>query len=122
MERRSILQTVLAAVAMQTGTRIASSHVGRQVVFVPGGEDRFHQQMTISQCKRSGKDTNGALAIFGGSLGPRGGVPSTSIAIRMGGGTCTKANTSFRLGTESSAPGQAMPYSDPRHSSLAAPA
>src|SRR5712691_3112648 len=81
MERRSILQSVLAAAVLQNRTQTAKAQTRKEPVFVAAGEDRFHEQSRLPRCKLSGKDTNGMLSIFGsgGPLslpsGSRAGVP-----------------------------------------------
>lgn len=77
MERRSIVQSVLGAIALQHGTRTADAQTGNAAVFVQAGEDRFHEKITLVPCLLSGKDTNGALSVFGPSVrkAPPGGVP-----------------------------------------------
>jgi mannose-6-phosphate isomerase-like protein (cupin superfamily) len=76
MDRRSILESVFAAIALHNSTRIGSAQTGKQPVIVPAGEDRFQEKLTVAPCMLSGKDTNGAMSIFGPSTrtGPPGSV------------------------------------------------
>jgi mannose-6-phosphate isomerase-like protein (cupin superfamily) len=66
MDRRSIIRSVLTAVAFENHTQPAKAQIRKEVVFVPNGEDRFHEETMLPHCKLSAKDTNGALCIFGG--------------------------------------------------------
>jgi mannose-6-phosphate isomerase-like protein (cupin superfamily) len=78
MERRSILQSVLAAIILKNRTQTAMAQSGNEPVFVAAGEDRFHDPAMLPQCKLSGKDTNGAMCVFGSprnNPGYSGGVP-----------------------------------------------
>ena len=63
MERRSILQSLLAAAL--GGTHAAKAQNSKEPVFVAAGEDRFHDQTMLPQCKLSAKDTKGAMSVFG---------------------------------------------------------
>jgi mannose-6-phosphate isomerase-like protein (cupin superfamily) len=70
-----MLTSVVAALAFESSSRVAHAQPGKQALVVPAGEDRF-RAITINPCKLSGKDTNGALAIFGGKRkGLSAGVP-----------------------------------------------
>lgn len=74
MERRLVLPSLLAGLAVSSED-VASGQTKKEAIFVPAGEDRSHTTVTIAKCKLSGRDTNGALSIFGGDPHPAGGVP-----------------------------------------------
>jgi quercetin 2,3-dioxygenase len=69
MDRRSILRSVLTAAALNTRTHTANAQIRKEAVFVPNGEDRFHDETMLPHCKLSARDTNGALCILGGDHG-----------------------------------------------------
>lgn len=76
MERRTLLQSFLAANALAAAQHVPASKPKREAIFVPSGEDRSQGMVTIANCKLSGRDTGAALAVFGGD--PKhvaGGVP-----------------------------------------------
>jgi hypothetical protein len=57
---------------------MVNAQVRKEAIVVAAGEDRFlHEKWTTpAPCKLSGKDTNGAIAVFGGvHRGPGGGIP-----------------------------------------------
>jgi quercetin 2,3-dioxygenase len=54
------------AMAVAGGCTQAAPPANTQLVFVAGGEDRFHDETMFPRCKLSGKDTNGALCVLGG--------------------------------------------------------
>lgn len=65
MERRSLLQSLLAAAALEGGADAAKAQSSKEAVFVAAGEDRFHDAAMLPHCKLSAKDTNGAMCVFG---------------------------------------------------------
>src|SRR5690349_12712155 len=78
MERRFMLRSVLAASAFGGRTHVANAQVRKEAIVVTAGEDRFLQEKwtTPAPCKLSGRDTNGAMAVFGGvRRGPGGRIP-----------------------------------------------
>jgi quercetin 2,3-dioxygenase len=76
MERRAFLQALAAAgAAVDLPPDTDAMQTGPPGVLIPAEEDRGGTGPTIARCKLSGKDTNGALAIFGGEVKGAGGVP-----------------------------------------------
>ena len=78
MERRSVLRSFLAALAFQG--RGANAQAQKDAIVVPAGEDHLLLEKwsasTINPCKLSDRDTNGAMAVFGGERGgPYTGIP-----------------------------------------------
>lgn len=86
MERRSVLQSMLVAAGLQSGAQTTSAQTRKEPVFVAAGEDRFHEQSRLPNCKLSGKDTNGMLSIFasGDPLSLPPGDPITKTLGRPG--------------------------------------
>jgi mannose-6-phosphate isomerase-like protein (cupin superfamily) len=75
MDRREIFKGLLCAASLDASSVWAADEKKKAIV-VASGHDRADATLTIANCKLSGRDTNGALAIFGGDPdhGP-GGVP-----------------------------------------------
>ena len=66
MDRRSVLQSIFAVVAVEGCAQTVKTETQKGSVFVAGGEDRFRDETVFPRCKLSGKDTNGALCVVGG--------------------------------------------------------
>jgi quercetin 2,3-dioxygenase len=76
VDRREILRGLLAAASLEASSQVRAEDQQRAAIVVGSGEDRAHTTLTIANCKLSGRDTNGALAIFGGDPDHvAGGVP-----------------------------------------------
>jgi mannose-6-phosphate isomerase-like protein (cupin superfamily) len=74
MKRRKLLDALAMTMMGDAMVALALAEPHKDAIYVPAGEDRFHESVTAAACKLSGKDTGGALAVFGGKHA-RGSVP-----------------------------------------------
>jgi Cupin domain len=76
MDRRESFKSLLCIAGVVTPSVVCAQGEEKKPIVVTSGNDRGNSPLTIANCKLSGRDTNGALAIFGGDPDHApGGVP-----------------------------------------------
>ena len=76
MDRRDIFKSLLCVAGLEASSSVWAEEQKKEAIVVASGNDRANSTLTIANCKLSGRDTNGALAIFGGDPDhAHGGVP-----------------------------------------------